>query len=89
MAHATSVSNQDTSLSLIQPACHLSHRYPCSLMPRHGKHDIIIIVSPCDLVIGQLELGEEDGAVLSPSAVNDGDDLVTPAHGPHQPEVLN
>ena len=58
-------------------------------MPRHGKHDIIIIVSPCDLVIGQLELGEEDGAVLSPSAVDDGDDLVTPAHGPHQSQVLN
>ena len=89
MAHATSVTNQDTSLSLIQPACHLSQRYPCSLMPRHGKHDIIIIVSPCDLVIGQLELGEEDGAVLSPSAVDDGDDLMTSAHGPHQPEVLN
>ena len=71
---------------------HVTHHppwYPCSLMPRHGKHDVINIISPCDLVIGQLELGEEDGAVLSPSAVNDGDDLVAPAHGPHQPEVLN
>ena len=47
-----------------------------------------ILFSPSDLVIGQLELGEEDGAVLGAPAVDDGDDLVAPTHGSHQSQVL-
>lgn len=44
---------------------------------------------PCDLVVGQLELGQQDGAVLGPPAVNDADDLVTPSHRSHQPQIFN
>ena len=43
---------------------------------------------PGDLVVGELELGEEDGAVLGPPAVYHRDDLVPPPHRPHQPQVL-
>ena len=49
---------------------------------------ICFIVSPRDLVIGQLELGEEDGAVLRAPAVDHGDDFVAPTHGSHQSQVL-
>ena len=41
-----------------------------------------------DLIVGHLELGEEDGAVLGSPAVNDRDDLDPPAHCPQVPQVL-
>ena len=46
------------------------------------------VTIPRDLVIRHLELGEEDGAVLRASAVYHADDLVAPAHGAHQSQVL-
>ena len=47
-----------------------------------------IILLPRDLIIRQLELGEEDGAVLRAPAVDHGDDFVAPTHGSHQSQVL-
>ena len=44
-----------------------------------------------DVLVGHLELGEEDGAVLRPAAVYHRYDLVAtlpPAQGPHVPQVL-
>ena len=43
---------------------------------------------PCDFIVWQLQLGQEDGAVLCPPAVNDGDDLVPPTHRPHQSQIF-
>ncbi len=47
-----------------------------------------LLYSLGDLVVAHLELGEEDGAVLRPPAVNHGDDLDPPAQGPQVPQVL-
>ena len=44
---------------------------------------------PRDLIIGQLELGQQNCAVLSSSAVDNTDDLVSPAHGAHQTKIFN
>ena len=43
----------------------------------------------CDLVVGELEFGEEDGAVLGPPAVYHGDDLDPAPHGPEVAQVLH
>ena len=58
------------------------------MTPQLGMTNVSCILLPRDLIIGQLELGEEDGAVLRASAVYHADDLVAPAHGAHQPQVL-
>ena len=41
-----------------------------------------------DFVVGHLELGEEDGAVLGAPAVDHRDDLDPPAQRPQVPQVL-
>ena len=43
----------------------------------------------CDFVVGQLEFGEQDGAVLGPPAVDDGDDLDPASHCPQVAQVLH
>ncbi len=47
-----------------------------------------LLYSLGDFVVAHLELGEQDGAVLGPPAVNHGDDLDPPAQGPQVPQVL-
>ena len=42
-----------------------------------------------DFVVRQLEFGEQDGAVLGPPAVDDGDDLDPASHGPQVAQVLH
>lgn len=58
------------------------------MTPQLGMTNVSCILLPRDLIIGQLELGEEDGAVLRAPAVDHGDDFVAPTHGSHQSQVL-
>ena len=75
-----------TPLSLIHPALHVTLTVTSLLHDSPARHDKYVL--PRDLIIGQLELGEEDGAVLRAPAVDHGDDLVSPTHGSHQSQVL-
>ena len=75
-----------TPLSLIHPALHVTLTVTSLLYDSPARHDKYLL--PRDLIIGQLELGEEDGAVLRAPAVDHWDDLVSPTHGSHQSQVL-
>ena len=48
----------------------------------------MFLFSPGYIVIGHFEFREQDGAVLGSPAVYHRDDFVSPAHRPHQSEVL-
>ena len=60
-----------TPLSLIHPALHVTLTVT-SLLHDSPARQICLdsILLPRDLIIGQLELGEEDGAVLRAPAVD-------------------